>query len=82
MARMRCRVRDLANSALVETDVSLDGVNTFFGRAELVQKSAQDLAVADQSESRRYDVERSRSATVARSCASTASRSARRFSER
>jgi hypothetical protein len=46
----------LANSALIETDVSLDGVNTFFGRAELVQKSAQDLAVADQSESRRYDL--------------------------
>jgi hypothetical protein len=46
----------LANSALIETDVSLDGVNTFFGRAEVVQKSAQDLAVADQSESRRYDV--------------------------
>jgi hypothetical protein len=46
----------LANSALIETDVSLDGVNTFFGRAELVQKSAQDLAVADQSESQRYDV--------------------------
>ena len=46
----------LANSALVETDVSLDGVNIFFGRAELVQKSAQDLAVADQSETRRYDL--------------------------
>jgi hypothetical protein len=46
----------LANSALIETDVSLDGVNTFFGRAELVQKSAQDLAVADQSESQRYDI--------------------------
>jgi hypothetical protein len=46
----------LANSALIETDVSLDGVDTFFGRAELVQKSAQDLAVADQSESRQYDV--------------------------
>ena len=46
----------LANSALVETDISLDGVNTFFGRAELVQKSAQDLAVADQSESQRYDI--------------------------
>ena len=46
----------LANSALVETDISLDGVNTFFGRAELVQKSAQDLAVAGQSESQRYDI--------------------------
>ena len=46
----------LANSALIETDISLDGVNTFFGRAELVQKSAQDLAVAEQSESQRYDI--------------------------
>jgi hypothetical protein len=46
----------LASSALIETNVSLDGVNTFFGRAELVQKSAQDLAVADQSDSRRYDL--------------------------
>ncbi|MGE5729086.1 MAG: hypothetical protein ACM34L_10820 [Gemmatimonas sp.] len=46
----------LANSALVESDLSIDGVNTFFGRAELVQKSAQDLVVADDSERRRYDV--------------------------
>jgi hypothetical protein len=46
----------LASSTLVETDISLDGVNTFFGRAELVQKSAQDLAVADQSERQRYDI--------------------------
>jgi hypothetical protein len=46
----------LANSALIETDISLDGVDTFFGRAELVQKSAQDLAIANQSESRRYDI--------------------------
>jgi hypothetical protein len=46
----------LSNSALVETDLSVDGVDTFFGRAEFVQKSAQDLAVADESESRRYDI--------------------------
>jgi hypothetical protein len=46
----------LANSALVETDLSLDGVDTFFGRAEFVQKSAQDLVVADESESRRFDI--------------------------
>ena len=46
----------LANSALIETDVSANGVDTFFGRAELVQKSAQDLVVADESESRRYDI--------------------------
>lgn len=46
----------LANSALIESDVSVDGVDTFFGRAEFVQKSAQDLAVADLSESRRYDL--------------------------
>ena len=46
----------LANSALIETDVSVDAVDTFFGRAEFVQKSAQDLVVADESESRRYDV--------------------------
>ena len=46
----------LANSALAETDLSIDGVNTFFGRAEFVQKSAQDLAVADSSEFRHYNV--------------------------
>jgi hypothetical protein len=46
----------LANSALVESDFSIDGENTFFGRAELVQKSAQDLVVADQSDARRYDI--------------------------
>ena len=46
----------LANSALVETDLSLDGVDTFFGRAEFVQKSAQDLVVADESELRHYDI--------------------------
>jgi len=46
----------LANSALIETDLSVDGVDTFFGRAEFVQKSAQDLVVADESESRRYDI--------------------------
>ena len=46
----------LANSALVESDFSIDGADTFFGRAEFVQKSAQDLVVADQSEARRYDI--------------------------
>ncbi|MDQ2930996.1 MAG: hypothetical protein M3Y05_09310 [Gemmatimonadota bacterium] len=46
----------LANSALIESDFSIDAIDTFFGRAELVQKSAQDLVVADQSESRRYDI--------------------------
>ena len=47
---------DLSNSALVESDLSLDGVNTFFGRAEFVQKSAQDLVLGDQSDSTHYDV--------------------------
>ena len=46
----------LANSALLESDFSVDAVDTFFGRAEFVQKSAQDLAVDDGSESRRYDI--------------------------
>jgi hypothetical protein len=31
-------------------------VDTFFGRAEFVQKSAQDLVVADQSASRTFDI--------------------------
>ena len=47
---------DLSNSALVESDLSLDGVNTFFGRAEFVQKSAQDLVLGDQSDSTHYDI--------------------------
>jgi hypothetical protein len=46
----------LANSALIESNVDLDGVNTIFGRAEFVQKSAQDLAVGSELESQRYDV--------------------------
>jgi len=46
----------LANSALVESDLSIDGADTFFGRVEFVQKSAQDLVVADDSDSRRYDI--------------------------
>ena len=35
----------LSNSALVETNLDLDGRNTVFGRAEYVQKSAADLAL-------------------------------------
>jgi len=46
----------LFNSALIETDVSLHGIDTFFGRAEFVQKSAQDLVVADGSDLRRFDI--------------------------
>ncbi len=46
----------LSNSALVESDLSLDGVNTVFGRAEFAQKSAQDLVLGDQSETTRFDV--------------------------
>jgi hypothetical protein len=46
----------LANSALAETNVDLDGVNTLFSRVEFVQKSAQDLSLASGSESERFDV--------------------------
>jgi hypothetical protein len=46
----------LSNSALVESDLSVDGVNTFFGRVEFAQKSAQDLVIGDESELTRYDV--------------------------
>jgi hypothetical protein len=46
----------LSNSTLVETDLSIDGVNTFFGRSEFVQKSAQDLVIGDQSELTRFDI--------------------------
>ncbi|MGH7634909.1 MAG: hypothetical protein ACRENC_14330, partial [Gemmatimonadaceae bacterium] len=45
----------LANSALIETNVDLDGVNTVFARAEAVQKSAQDLALPGGSESQHFD---------------------------
>jgi hypothetical protein len=46
----------LSSSALIESDLDLDGVNTIFGRAELVQKSAHDIVVADLSAERRYDL--------------------------
>ena len=46
----------LANSALMETNFNIDGVNTVFGRAEFVQKSAQDLLVASEMETQRFDV--------------------------
>jgi hypothetical protein len=46
----------LANSALMESNFDIDGVNTVFGRAELVQKSAQDLLVASELETQRFDV--------------------------
>lgn len=46
----------LANSALIETNYDIDGVNTIFGRAEFVQKSAQDLAVGSELDSQHYDV--------------------------
>jgi len=46
----------LANSALIESNFDIDGQNTVFGRAELVQKSAQDLLVASELETQRFDV--------------------------
>lgn len=36
----------LSNSGLFETDVTLDSRNTVFGRAEIVNKSARDLALS------------------------------------
>ena len=35
----------LSNSGLIETDLMLDSHNTIFGRAEIVNKSARDLAL-------------------------------------
>jgi len=46
----------LASSALAETNVDFDGVNTVFTRVEFVQKSAQDLALTGGSESDHFDV--------------------------
>ena len=43
-------------SALVETTVDLDGVNTLFGRLEYVRKRAEDLAVAGVPAAVTYDV--------------------------
>lgn len=39
--------RSLSNGFLLESEAILNRSNTFFGRAELVQKSAEDLVVAD-----------------------------------
>jgi len=43
-------------SALAETDVTLDEKNAIFARGEWVEKSAQDLAIADQPTNRIYPI--------------------------
>ncbi|MFL5504569.1 MAG: hypothetical protein ACJ799_11225 [Gemmatimonadaceae bacterium] len=48
--------RDWSSSALVESEMVLDRNNTLFGRAELVQKSADDLAVASLPADRLFNV--------------------------
>lgn len=46
----------VTNSALVEADFSPDGRNAFFGRAELVDKTAEELGVAGFGASRKFRV--------------------------
>lgn len=46
----------MSHSVLAETNLDLDGTNTLFGRAEYVQKSAEDLVVPGVPESTIFDV--------------------------
>jgi len=45
-----------SNSAVLESNLDLDGTNAVFGRAEYVRKSAQELAVASAPSTAEYDV--------------------------
>src|SRR6266516_2028798 len=46
----------LASSVLVETALDLDGTNSFFGRAEYVQKSAEELVIPAVPQATQYGV--------------------------
>ncbi len=46
----------LAGSVLVESTLDLDGTNAFFGRAEYVRKSAEELVIASVPPGTQYDV--------------------------
>ncbi len=46
----------LASSVLVETTLDLDGTNSFFGRAEYVQKSAEELVIPAVPQATQYGV--------------------------
>ncbi len=46
----------LSNSVLAETNLDFDGTNTIFGRAELVQKLAEDLSIEGVPPSTNYNV--------------------------
>ncbi len=46
----------VAGSLLIESALDLDGTNSFFGRAEYVRKSGEELAIASVPPSTEYDV--------------------------
>src|SRR5712692_1816795 len=48
--------RGPASSVLLESTLNLDGRNSFFGRAEYVQKSAEELAIASVPPTTEYNV--------------------------
>jgi hypothetical protein len=48
--------RRLASSVLVESALDLDGTSTFFGRAEYVRKSAEELVITSTPPTTEYDV--------------------------
>jgi hypothetical protein len=45
-----------ASSVVVESTLDLDGTNSFFGRAEYVRKSAEELVIASVPPTAKYDV--------------------------
>jgi hypothetical protein len=46
----------LASSVVLESTLDLDGTNSFFGRAEYVQKGAEELVIASVPQTTEYDV--------------------------
>ena len=44
-ANIRLGTSTLEHSVVLETNLDFDGTNTLFGRAEVVRKNAEDLAI-------------------------------------
>jgi len=55
-ANARIGTDRLASSVLFESTVDLDGTNAVFGRAEYVEKSAEELVIPAASPTTRYDI--------------------------
>src|SRR5213082_1184792 len=55
-ANDQIRPGPLASSVVLESTLDLDGMNSFFGRAEYVQKSAEELVIPSAPPTTEYDI--------------------------